>query len=157
MALHSAAMANTTANVATIQCRAGSDAIQGAAIKSTPPPIHATVPACQTSRIRVRSRGGSMVARANTLVSPSTPWISATAIAAMPEHCSKISRIGSSIHYCMVMTRALVPVNTVVYGRRPNDRSTLREGLARPRAQDPGAKRLHGGEGRAAGEGHGGV
>ena len=46
-----------------IQCRAGSDAIQGAAISSTPPPIQATVPACHTSRIRVRSRGGSMVAR----------------------------------------------------------------------------------------------
>src|SRR5712664_1275726 len=86
-----------------IQCRAGSDAIEGAAISSTPPPIHATVPACQTSRISLRSRGGSMVACAKTLVSPSTPWISATAIAAKPEHCSKRSRIGSvSIHDCMV-------------------------------------------------------
>ena len=63
-ALASAANANTQARVTTIQCRAGSDAIQGAAISSTPPPIQATVPACHTSRIRVRSRAGSMVARA---------------------------------------------------------------------------------------------
>ena len=62
---------NTPAIVTTIQCRAGSEAIQGAAISSTPPPIQATVPACHTSRIKVRSRGGSMVARAKTLVSPS--------------------------------------------------------------------------------------
>src|SRR5206468_10012737 len=47
------------------------------------------------------------------------PWISATAIAATPEHCSKISRMRSSIQDCMVMARALAPVNTVVYGRRP--------------------------------------
>ena len=62
-----------------IQCRAASDPIQGAATSSTPPAIQASVPACQTSRISVRSRGGSTVARANTFVSPSTPWISATA------------------------------------------------------------------------------
>src|ERR1700755_1403240 len=58
-ALAAAAHANITAVVATIQCRAGSDAIHGAAINSTPPPIHATVPACHTARISVRSRGGS--------------------------------------------------------------------------------------------------
>src|SRR3954451_6560750 len=73
-ALAAAAVANITAVVATIQCRAGSDAIQGAAINSTPPPIHATVPACHTARSSVRSRGGSMVARLNTRVSPTTPW-----------------------------------------------------------------------------------
>src|SRR3954464_2402975 len=94
-ALAAAADANITAVVATIQCRAGSDAIHGAAISSTPPPIHATVPARHTARISVRTRGGSMVARVNTLVSPSTPWISATTIAAAPEHCSSRSRIGS--------------------------------------------------------------
>src|SRR5258708_8578140 len=100
-----------------IQCRAGSDAIQGAAISSTPPPIHATVPACHTKRIRVRRRGGSMVARANTLVSPSTPWIKATAIAASPEHCSKRSRIGFSPYRTVSgLGQALAAVNTVVYG-----------------------------------------
>ena len=62
-----AAKANTQAIVTTIQCRAGSDAIEGAAISSTPPPIQATVPACQTSRIRVRRRAGSMVARGEHL------------------------------------------------------------------------------------------
>ena len=58
------------------------------------------------------------VARANTLVSPSTPWINAAAIAAIPEHCNRRSRIGPlSIHDCMVsMTEALATVNTVVYG-----------------------------------------
>src|SRR5260370_39220260 len=100
-----------------IQCRAGSDAIQGAAISNMPKPIHATVPACQTSQIKVRSRGGSMVTRGNILVSPITAWVNAAAMAANPEHCSRISRIGSSIHYCMVMPPALAPVNTVVYGR----------------------------------------
>ena len=58
---------------ATIQCRALSDPSEGAAISSTPPPIHATVPACQTRRIRVRKLSGWMVALANTLVSPNTP------------------------------------------------------------------------------------
>ena len=43
-------------------------AIEGAAISRTPPPIHAIVPACHTSRIRVRNRGGlDRGARANTL------------------------------------------------------------------------------------------
>src|SRR5258705_491627 len=59
----------------TIQCRALSDPIDGAAISSTAPPIHATVPACQTSRIRVRRLSGWIVALAKTFVSPSTPWI----------------------------------------------------------------------------------
>src|SRR6266481_2421615 len=100
-----------------IQCRAGSDAIHGAAISSTPPPIQATVPACQTRRIRVRSRAGSMVARANTFVSPSTPWMMATTIAASPEHCSRRSRIGLlHTHVYGGLGRALAPVNTVVYG-----------------------------------------
>src|SRR5436305_8642041 len=117
-ALAAAADANITAVVATIQCRAGSDAIHGAAIRSTPPPIHATAPACQTRRISVRSRGGSMVARLNTFVSPSTPWISATAIAAAPEHCSSRSRIDLiSIQDCMVLRLALADVNTVLYGQ----------------------------------------
>jgi hypothetical protein len=49
------------------------DLAKPVAISSTPPPIQAMVPACQTSRINWRSRGGSMVARANTFVSPSTP------------------------------------------------------------------------------------
>ena len=44
-----------------------------AATSKTPPPIQATVEACQTNRISVRRRGGSMVVRGNTLVSPSTP------------------------------------------------------------------------------------
>src|ERR1041385_169279 len=116
-ALAPAADANITAVVATIQCRAGSDAIHGAAIRSTPPPIHATVPACHTARISVRSRGGSMVARANTFVSPSTPWISATTIAAAPEHCSSRSRIGFPPYITVwSYAPALAPVNTVVYG-----------------------------------------
>ena len=38
----------------TIQCRALSDPSDGATSSSTPPPIQATVPACHTSRIRVR-------------------------------------------------------------------------------------------------------
>jgi hypothetical protein len=38
-----AANANTTANVDTIQWRAGFDAIDGARISSTPPPIHANM------------------------------------------------------------------------------------------------------------------
>src|SRR5882757_387751 len=140
-ALAQAANANTPAKVTTIQCRAGSDAIQGAAISSAPPPIHATVPACQTSRIRVRSRGGSMVARANTLVSPSTPWISATAIAARPEHCSRISRIGSSIQECMVMRGVLAFVNTPVYGR-PVAGSNMSDQLSAQDWLDQGLKTL---------------
>ena len=92
-ALANAAKPNTAANVAMIQCRAGSDAIQGAANSSTPPAIQAIVPACHTSRISVRSRGGSIVARANTLVSPITPWIAMT-IATTPAPCSRRSRIG---------------------------------------------------------------
>src|SRR3982074_2979321 len=40
----------------------------------------------------------------------------------------------------MVMTRALAPVNTVVYGCHPPDRSTLPEGLAPPRGPTPRAK-----------------
>src|SRR5213080_4575890 len=42
--------------------------------------------------------------------------MSATAIAASPEHCSKRSRIGASIHDCMVLGRPPSVVNTVVYG-----------------------------------------
>jgi hypothetical protein len=48
--------ANTQANVTIIQCRADSDAIEGAAIKSTPQAIQATVGICQTRRNSVRSR-----------------------------------------------------------------------------------------------------
>src|ERR1041385_7405123 len=97
-ALAPAADANITAVVATIQCRAGSDAVHGAAINSTPPPIHATVPACHTARIRVRIRGGSMVALRNT---------------AAADRASDFS----SIRYCMVLRPALAAVNTVVYGK----------------------------------------
>jgi len=61
--------------VATIQCRAGTDAIEGATTSNSPPQTQPTVPICQHSLMRFRSRGGSIVARANTLVSPSTPWI----------------------------------------------------------------------------------
>src|SRR5882724_4100646 len=92
--------------VAVIQCRAASDPSEGAAINSTPPPIHATVPACHTKRIRVRKLSGWMVARAKTLVSPSTPWMIATKIPATPAHCRMISRIETtSIQLCMVRCR----------------------------------------------------
>ena len=80
---------------------------------------------------------------ANTLVSPSTPWISATAIAATPAHCSRDRASNASIQYCMVMRRVLAPVNTVVYGGaawNEHDRSTLREGLARPGTQGAGER-----------------
>ena len=87
-----------------IQCRALSDPIQGAAISSTPPPIHATVPACQTSRIRVRKLSGSMVALREHLgfaehaVDDAPPGFAAT-----PAHCSMmIAHRNASIQYCMV-------------------------------------------------------
>src|SRR5882757_4181034 len=103
--------------VAVIQCRAASEPNEGAAISSTPPPIHATVPACQTIRISVRKLSGWIVAFANTLVSPSTPWMIATRITATPAHCRMISSIEmASIQLCMVLRRALAAVNTVVYG-----------------------------------------
>src|SRR5215475_11755671 len=38
-------------------------------------------------------------------------------MATNPEHCSRISRMGSSIQLCMVIRRALASVNTAVYGR----------------------------------------
>src|SRR5262245_44993217 len=131
-----AAKPNTTASVAMIQCRAASDCIQGAAISSTPPAIQATVPACQTSRNSVRSRGGSTVPRANTLVSPSTPWAMLTRIAITPAACNKRSRIGTSfasIQYCMEYREALAPVNTVVYGTGITRRRTMADQLS---AQD---------------------
>ena len=72
-----AAKANTTAIVTMIQWRAASDAIKGAVNSRTPPPIHATVPVCQTRRSKVRSCGGSMMILplpdANILVSPNVP------------------------------------------------------------------------------------
>jgi hypothetical protein len=55
-AVPSAQKANGQANVTIIQCRAYSDAIEGAAIKSTPRAIQATVGICQTRRNSVRSR-----------------------------------------------------------------------------------------------------
>ena len=68
-ALASAASPNTADSVTTIQCRAGSDAIRGAAIGSTPPPIQATVPAVRRYRLidthsgpRKRSSGGNRTA-----------------------------------------------------------------------------------------------
>ena len=67
-----------------IQCRADTDAIEGAAISNSPPQIQPTVPICQHSLIRFRSGGGSIVARAKTLVSPSTPCMTATTMAATP-------------------------------------------------------------------------
>jgi hypothetical protein len=66
-----AAKPNTTAT-SMIQCRAASDPIQGAAIKSNSPAIQAMVPACQTSRSSVQPRRLT-VPRANT-ISPITPW-----------------------------------------------------------------------------------
>jgi hypothetical protein len=41
----------------TIQCRPCAEAIEGAAIKSTPPQIQPTVPICQQNRIKLRNRG----------------------------------------------------------------------------------------------------
>src|ERR1700724_4645299 len=109
--------------VMTIQCRAEVEVIEGAAISSTPPQIQPMVPICQHSRIRLRNRGGSMVARANTLVSPRTPWIRATAMAASPEHCNNRSRIGAALHTQLYgnLCCSLASVNTVVYGRLPQD------------------------------------
>jgi len=49
-ALPNAAKANTQAIVTMIQCRAGSDAIQGAAISNTPPPIHAKARATERNQ-----------------------------------------------------------------------------------------------------------
>src|SRR6516162_9103965 len=40
----------------------------------------------------------------------------AAAIAASPEHCSRISRMILSIQLCMVYPPMLAPVNTVMYG-----------------------------------------
>src|SRR6202163_1455549 len=66
-----------------------------------------------------------MGARANTLVSPSTPGMMATAIAATPEHCSRRSRIGSSPYMTVWwgMAGALAAVNTVMYGKLSQGRS----------------------------------
>src|SRR4029078_11317008 len=113
---------------------------EGAAISSTPPPIHATVPACQTSRIRVRKRSGWMVAFANTLVSPSTPWMIATRIAAAPAHCIITSRIDEgSIQYCMDMSPRLAAVNTLVYGGLSQD-GNMGDQLSAQDWLDPGAQ-----------------
>src|SRR5579859_6056107 len=147
--------ASTPADVATIQCRAASEAIEGAAISKTPPAIQAIVGICQTKRNSVRRRCGSIVTRGNIFASDSTPWISAAMIATTPEICSRMSRIGV--------------LHTVLYGRRsragacqyssvwllPHDRSTVRAGLARPGSEDPRQTGLFRPQGRAAGESHG--
>src|SRR5262245_29179691 len=129
-----------------IQCRAASDPNQGAAISSTPPAIQANVPACQTSRSSVRSRGGSTVARANTVVSPITPWAMLTRIAMTPAACSKRSRIGTSIvdtiQYCMEYREMLAPVNTVVYGDEITRRRAMTDQLSAQDWVDVGLKTL---------------
>src|SRR6185437_5940782 len=103
-ALPIALKANRQASVRTIQCRATSEAIDGVAIRSTPPTIQATVGICQTKRNSGRRRRGSMVTRGKIFVSDSTPWISAAAIATTPEACSRTSRMRG--------------LNTVLYGSR---------------------------------------
>ena len=92
-----------TAIVTTIQCRAGSDAIEGAAINSTPPPIQATVPACQTPRISLRAppvrcwRAGILWFRRARRGSASPRSQSAPNIAARGRASTP------SIQYCMVL------------------------------------------------------
>src|SRR5579859_3353222 len=152
--------------VTTIQCRAETDAIEGAASRRMPPQIHPTVPICQQIRIRLRSRGGSMVALANTLVSPRTPWITATAIAAIPAAERNMSCI-RPLHNCL---------HTLVYGElapgrwhcqysgvwwavtgTAHGRSALRQRLVGTGHQDARSGRFYGAESRATGKGHGRV
>src|ERR1700753_1818244 len=153
-ALPNALKANTAASVTTIQCRADAEAIEGAAISSTPPAIQATVGTCQTKRNSVRSRCGWMVTRGNTLVSDSTPWIKAAAIAMTPETCNKKSCIGSSIQLCMDLDLPLAPVNTVVYGGGMTDQLSAQDWLD-PGLQDPGPHGLLWAQSGAAGQGDG--
>src|SRR5689334_18004652 len=69
------------------------------------------------------AQGGSICARANTRVSPSTPCVTATRIASTPAISTATSRISASIHYCMdSVGRWLARVNTVLYGCEMSDR-----------------------------------
>jgi len=72
-ALPSAAKANTQAIVTMIPVPRRLRPIQGAAISSTPPADQATVPTAIPAGSRSAGAAASMVARANTLVSPRTP------------------------------------------------------------------------------------
>src|SRR5579862_9380189 len=151
--------------VTTIQCRAETDAIEGAASRRMPPQIHPTVPICQQIRIRARSRGGSMVALENTLVSPRTPWITATTIAAMPaaeRNMSCIGRLHSSPYSgvwraCTGWLALSIQWCMVAAAGTAHGRSALRQRLAGSGHQDARPGRLYGAESRAAGQGDGGV
>ena len=71
-ALAIAAKPKTTTAVPTIQYRAAGEPMKGAAISKTATAAQATTLQCQTSRISVRSRSGSMRTWAKIRVSPST-------------------------------------------------------------------------------------
>jgi hypothetical protein len=56
--------------------------------------------------IRSPVRASILPDRGNTLVSVSTPWVSAAAMASSPEHCRRMSRIGVTIQLRMVLRPA---------------------------------------------------
>src|SRR5262249_48610567 len=91
----------------------------------------------------------------NTLVSVSTQWAAAAAMARRPEHCSKTSRMDGSIQLCMVF---ITPTGTGQYVSvwyRHHARSALSQRLARPGPQNAGREWYRRVEGGSAGEGLG--
>ena len=159
-ALASAANANTPATVTTIQCRAGSDAIEGAASKqhAAADPGHGAGLPHQPDQ--GAQRGPARWWRAaNTLVSPSTPWIRATAIAATPAHCRKISRIGvlHTVLYGLWRCAGACQYSSVWWMSQENmaDQLSAKDWLDQG-LRALAEKRFYGAESRTAGEGDGG-
>jgi len=117
-----------------------------AAIKRHAAADHRHVAGLPDQTDRVRSRGGSMVCAGRTLFSPNavdqrhrdapTPGI-----AVIKNIAHRILPYRPVWYDC-----ALALVNTVVIVRKPNDRSTLREGLARTRGEDTDVLAVHGAE-----------
>ena len=122
--LATAAEPSTATALKTIQRRATSKSIEGAAMRRTPAQHHASAPLCQTARISGPTASARIEGLAKTRLSPSVAWTIALKIAAAPANSIAKFRIRAlhtllygafylkrernSRHFCMVAMAELL-------------------------------------------------